>query len=113
MQRMNRLWRFLELPPSPDEIVLFNKVWLKPWRKFRERVRTADPLPQPGAKASLERRGAPLLKDVPSLSPPGGPESPLAGKGRQVRAGLPLPELLSALIPNGDTRLVFTLSVIV
>src|SRR5260370_1560518 len=81
MQRMNRLWRFLELPPSPDEIVLFNKVWLKPWRKFRERVRTADPLPQPGAKASLERRDAPLLNEGTSLSPRDGPESPLPGHG--------------------------------
>src|SRR5260370_22186239 len=81
MQRMNRLWRFLELPPSPDEIVLFNKVWLKPWRKFRERVRTADPLPQPGAKASLERRDSPMLKDVSSPSAPDGPPNPPAGAG--------------------------------
>src|SRR5260370_21971309 len=100
MQRMNRLWRFLELPPSPDEIVLFNKVWLKPWRKFRERVRTADPLPQPGAKASLERRGAPLLKDVPSASPRDGPVSPLAEQMTQVEPGVSSPAVGSPLSPH-------------
>src|SRR5260370_18628748 len=97
MQRMNRLWRFLELPPSPDEIVLFNKVWLKPWRKFRERVRTADPLPQPGAKASLERRDAPILKDVPSVSPRAGPQNPLGEQIPQGGPRLPPQGLLSPL----------------
>src|SRR5258708_38043552 len=83
MQRMNRLWRFLELPPSPAEIVLFNKLWLKPGREFSQRVRTAHPPAQPGAKTSPERRDAPMVKDVSSVGPRDGPQNPLAGKVSQ------------------------------
>src|SRR5260370_6737990 len=111
MQRMNRLWRFLELPPSPDEIVLFNKVWLKPWRKFRERVRTADPLPQPGAKASAQCRDSPMLQNVPSKCLSDGPESPLAEQVRQVGPGLPCQDVVSAISRKDDARVGLHLSV--
>src|SRR5258707_6812157 len=110
MQRMNRLWRFLELPPSPAEIVLFNKLWLKPGREFSQRVRTAHPPAQPGAKTSPERRDAPMVKDVSSLGPRDGPESPLAEQVSQVGPSPARQAVGSAGPPQNESRLALSLS---
>src|SRR4029077_12773920 len=78
MQRMTRLGPFLKFPPSFGEIVLLNKVWLQPWRKFRQRVRTAHPPPQPSAKTTAEWWDTSMLQDISSIRLHDGAEISLA-----------------------------------
>src|SRR6266478_1660601 len=88
MQRMAGLGRFLKFPPSAAKIVLLNKVLLQPLRKFRQRVRTAHPLLQPGVKTSPKWRDTSMFEDIPSKRLHDGPKTPLAEEVSQVGPSL-------------------------
>src|SRR5258708_37976737 len=88
MQRMSGVGRFLKFSPPAAEIVLLNKIWLQPWRKLRQRVRTAHPPTQPGAKATPEWRDTAPLSNIRSARLHDSPASTQGGKRKQARRGV-------------------------
>src|SRR6266481_1632229 len=104
MQRMTGLGRFMKFPPSAAKIVLLNKVLLQPLRKFRQRVRTAHPLPQPGAKTSPKWRDTSMFEDIPSKRLHDGPETPLAEEVSQVGPSLAGQDVVPTVARKDDSR---------
>src|SRR5216683_2475544 len=97
MQWMSSFWRFLKFLPSPAEIVSFSEVWLQPLRKFRQRVRTAHPPPQPGAKTCPQWRDASMLQNIlPKRLYDGQETTPVEQVG-QVGPRLPGQDVVSAI----------------
>src|SRR5258708_23769596 len=86
MQRMSGVGRFLKFSPPAAEIVLLNKIWLQPWRKLRQRVRTAHPPTQPGAKATPEWRGKSTLLKISPQRLHNCPRNTTAGQHKEGRA---------------------------
>jgi len=75
---MARLGRFLKFPPSPAEIVSLSKVWLQPWREFRQWVRTNPSSAGAGCENLPAVAGYVLASGDTVQTFHDGPEGPLA-----------------------------------